>query len=268
MKNIFSLYRSWFERTIKYTPIIAAAVLIAGCVNINRLREAQDAFNQAAAAENALKFDTSAHDAVASLGGVRSGYASALLSLEQLNGANQRKLQADGLWGTALTLKALTQWRLGMFDQALATAQQARESASDPMYPRDRAVLAALPGLIKTDQAYNKILSKASLADVKALLIGDTGAVANLNSARQQVEKEHPVQLYLIQAQLAAYRNYQVALHRLSSPPATVEADDPALLNANAQLKELDHLLTAQNAGEAGEKLVEFWVQLSALDRP
>ena len=264
-----SEYRCSVERIITGVSIALLAVIIAGCASTNRLREAQDAFNQAAAAENALRFDAKASDAVTSLGAVRSGYASALLSLDKLeNSKDESRLRSDGLWGTALTLKALTQWRLGQFDKAIATADLAKQNAGNQTYPRDQAVVAALPGLVKTDQAYSKILlTNSPLADVEALLIGASGAVANIQRGREQVEKDHPVQVYLLQAQLSAYRNFQVAHDRLNNH-ATVPADHPARTGANAQLKELDRLLKLQKTGQGGANLVTYWVELCALDAP
>ena len=136
--------RSIIGRALNRIAIGLVVVLAAGCASANRLREAQDSFNQAAAAENAMRFDAKPSEAVAGLSAVRSGYASALLSLEKLEDTDQRRLRDDGLWGTALTLRALTQWRLGFFDKALASAQEAQSSAGDQMYPRDRAVVAGL----------------------------------------------------------------------------------------------------------------------------
>ena len=248
--------------------IALAAFLAAGCAaDVNRLREAQDSFNQAAGAENALRFDRKASDALASMGAVRSGYASALLSLNNLSSKDEAALRQDGLWGSALTLKAFTQWRLGQYERAIATAELAKQGASDQMYPRDRALIVALPGLVKTDQAYNKILlTNAPLSDVKALLVGERGAVADLQKARQQVDRDHPVQVYFIQAQLAAFRNYQVAADYLGNH-STVPADDEARVKANAQLKELDRLLKTQSP-ELRPGLVNYWVQLAILDAP
>jgi hypothetical protein len=255
--------------------VVFAALLLAvwavGCASINYLREAQDAFNQAAAAESTLRFestspvDGNASATAAAWSSARNGYTSALLSLEKLDAEDQRRLRADGLWGTALTLKALSQWRLGLFDKALVTADEARTTASDQVYPRDQALLLALPGLIKTDQAYDKILRQRPLAEVEALLIGSNGAVANLEAARASVDRDHPVNLYLLQSQLAAYRNFMVAKDRLDNH-ATVPPTDPARAQANAALKELNRLLKSQNAGPDGQKLVDYWARLCGLD--
>ncbi len=265
--------RSLLERAVACVAIAVLVVLAAGCASVNRLREAQDAFNQAAAAENALRFDAvaspegGASDTAALWSVARNGYASALLSLEKLDGDDQRRLREDGLWGTTLTLKALSQWRLGLFSKALATAEEAKTQASDQMYPRDRAVLAALPGLIKTDQAYDQVLHNTPVSEVEELLIGGNGAVANIQSARAMADKSHPVQIYLIQAQLAAYRNFMVAQDRLNNH-ATVPTEHRARKAADAQLKELDGLLKAQGAGPAGQDLVNYWARLCGLEVP
>jgi hypothetical protein len=243
-------------------------VLAAGCASVNRLREAQDAFNQAAMLENAQRFDASPANAGVNLAAPRSGYASALLSLNQLAPDDEKRLRQDGLWGTTLTLKALSQWRLGQFQPALDSAAEAQKTAGDQLYPRDRVMLEALPGLIKTDQAYSKLLSSGTpLADIEALLIGDHGAVNNIQRGRDLVDKDHPVQIYLLQAQLAAFRNYMIGQDRLNNH-ATIPRDHPARINANAQLKELDRLLKMQPPASAPQGLVSYWAQLCGLAVP
>jgi hypothetical protein len=263
---------------LRITPQLIVALLVAvaaGCVSVNRLREAEDSFNRAATTENTLRFNstqplTSGSDAPAAWSAARNGYASALLSLEKLQPGDEKSLRQDGLWGTTLTLKALCQWRLGQFQPALDSAAEAQKTASDQIYPRDRAVLAALPGLIKTDQAYNKILTNgttgnsALLVEVEALLIGPNGAVANVQSARGLVDRDHPVQVFLIQSQLAAYRNYVVGQDRLNNH-AIVPATHAARTNANAQLKDLDGLVKTQTGGQ---ELINYWARLCALDLP
>ncbi len=258
------------DRTARFLAFALAGVLAAGCVSVNRLREAQDAFNQAATAENSLRFgsaqpltgngsETSANWSLA-----RNGYASALLSLNKIEGKDQQSLRNDGLWGTTLSLKALCYWRLGQYAQALATADEAQQTAADQVYPRDRALLAALPGLIKTDQAYFKTLTNAPFADVEALLIGPNGAIPNLERARALADTNNSVQVFLIQSQLAAYRNYTEALDRLNGR-ATVPSDSPERANALAGLKELERLVRAQGEPSAAIQLVNYWAKLCGL---
>ena len=57
--------RSIIGRALNRIAIGLVVVLAAGCASANRLREAQDSFNQAAAAENAMRFDAKPSEAVA-----------------------------------------------------------------------------------------------------------------------------------------------------------------------------------------------------------
>jgi hypothetical protein len=172
------------------------------------------------------------------------------------------------LWGTTLTLKALCQWRLGQYSQALQTAKDARTTAADQVLPRDRAILAALPGLIKTDQAYGQILGAVPgdhadlLNDVTKLL---NGAIGDIQDARNLVDPDHPVQVYLIQAQLAAYRNFVVANDRLRDPPKTLTTE-PERQFANANLKELERVLKKVGPEAAAEEVANKWMEICALD--
>jgi hypothetical protein len=249
-----------FCKHISWLALALLCLVAAGCASVNRLREAQDSFNQAA------RFNANASDTAASLTSVRSGYASALLSLSKLEPKDQQSLQQDGLWSTALSLRALCQWRLGQYDLALNSANQAQNAATNQVYPRDKALLAALPGLIKTDQAYFKTMTHGAFTDIQALLIGDNGAVADLQNARAVVDKDHPVQIYLIQAELAAYRNFEVAQDRLNH--STVDPGHPARANAVTQLNELDRLMKLQEPGTGAPALVTYWQKLCGLPPP
>ncbi len=252
---------------------LVVALAVGGCASVNHLRDAQDAFNAAAAADNDQRLTPAADDAVTALSSARSGYASALLSLEKLETGGAGSLRRDGLWGTALTLRALCQWRLGQYAEAMATAAEAQRATPGPIDPRDRAVLAALPGLIKTDQAYARIMAAPAgadatrLADIRELLVGTRGAIADLQAARAMTDANHPVQVYLVQAQLAAYRNYLVARDRFMVPrvPLTTE---PERAEANAQLTELDRLVRLADSGSAATDLVNYWVRVCGLKPP
>lgn len=255
--------------TRRLAVCLAVALLLSGCAATNHLRDAQAAFNDGAAAENAERLAPGeAEAALTSLAAARTSYASALQSLAQLEDDGQDRLRSDGLWGTALTLKAMCQWRLGNYDAALATAHEAEANTPEQIYPRDRALLVALPGLIKTDQAYALIASHGSLADVNALLVGPTGAVQDLQQARAAVDPDHPLQAYLIQAQLAAYRNYMVAAHTLNGG-ATIPATDQARQAAEINLNRLNQVLNSVGADDAQRRtLVQYWAKLCALEVP
>lgn len=201
---------------------------LVGCQSINHLREAQDSFNAAAALENKTKW--------------------ALLPAPEMQG----KLQQPP-------------------DQALADYNAIRQYA-DQLFPRDAAVLQALPGLIKIDLAYQKITTmhpgdqeqnRALLENfVQPRLVGLTetdtnNAVSILKQARRKAGKDHPVNVYLIQSQLAAFRNYQVAYQ--TTYGKSPGDDDFAKKEAEFNLGDLQSLCNELNAGPAGANLVKSW---------
>jgi len=216
--------------------VLMATAAATGCgISVNRLREAQEAFNQAAAAENELRFDVELQEGpvqgqLTRNTTIQNGYASALLSLGKLEQPDVDRLKGDNLWGNVLALKALAQWKLGLLDQARQTAAEAQQGGADQILPRDRALLISLPGLIKTDEAFAALQrlpvepSAAQRAEALRniqLLVSD--AADAIDKGRVAAGAAHPVQVYLIQAELAAYRNLQFAQEKLG------EGDDRAL---------------------------------------
>jgi len=278
-------------RTAILLGVLAAGFV--GCQSVNHLREAQDSFNQAAELENRQKLNSfigsaagasdpgaGAESALADLSLARSGYAAALVSLQELSDSEKARLRDDQLLGTAVTLQALAEWRLQRYDAALKTAQNAQTTLSDQLFPRDAALLMAIEGLIKIDLAYHEIATMDTnsaraqeiLTHVRQRLVGpapagETFAVEDIQSARNRVGAGHPVNVYLIQAQLAAYRNYQSAFKRANR--TFVPNDDPARLEAGHQLFELQALFDQLEAGASGQQLVQTWREkYSILPKP
>jgi hypothetical protein len=212
-----------------WAALALAALTIAatGCASVNRLREAQESFNEAAAEENKLRFDAALQEGpsqgqLLQNTTIQNGYASALLSLERLEARDVTRLKQDKLWGNVLALKALAQWKLGLLDKARATAREVQQAGADQVHPRDRALLLALPGLIKTDEAFAALQhvpampdagQRAATLDNVQLLIADASTA--IDQGRTAADPAHPVHLYLIQARLAALRNLQSARERL-----------------------------------------------------
>jgi hypothetical protein len=274
---------------------LAVALLVAGCSGVNHLREAQLAFNEASTLDNQHRLGLGADARAIEVGdrpdtpvpasaaltattAIQGGYAATLLSLEKIPKEDTKRLRADRLWGVKLTLEALAQWRLGRYDDALRTAAQALGNEGAQLFPRDAAVLTALPGLINTDIAYQKIRTwkrdpktpcrtsdGAEIADlvacVEGRLVGPRGAVSDLGAARRKVDPGHPVNVYLIQSQLGAYRNYQVAFQEVNRrSPA---ADDPARGAAQCSLRDLRILLESL---DEDTRVVRDWKDKFGLD--
>jgi hypothetical protein len=259
--------RTGRQRLYAALAVLLVATLAAGCASVNRLREAQASFNEAAAMENALRFDAAlpegpTQEPIARNTTIQNGYASALLSLDKLEARDEERLKRDKLWGNVLALKALAQWKLGLADRARDTAREVQQAGVDQVHPRDRALLLALPGLIKTDEAYAALQRlpaepspaqrAATLRNVQ-LLVGD--AADAIDRGRGAVDPAHPVHVYLIQAKLAALRNLQSAHERLGEGDArTLPAQRRA--EVQRQLKELR--CHAERLG-AKPEIVTYW---------
>ena len=253
------------------------AVAGIGCAQINHLREAQDAFNQAAHSENALRFNPVPNIEAAGLSAAaRTGYASVLVSLDRLDPQEISRLKGDKLWGNVLALKALTQWRLRLYPQAKKTATAALELPGDELHPRDRTLMTALPALIRIDQVHhfislreineNEEISKNDFdANIRTPLLN---AVTILDGARKLVAPDEPVQIYLIQAQLAAYRNLKIGYRKFS--PEGRDSVPSALKNeAQDRLQDLsDVLLATIGSGNERSNLLLYWHKLMGLNAP
>jgi hypothetical protein len=253
--------------------LLVAAATASGCGGVvtstNHLRDAQASFNQAATAENTLHFDNQLPEGpvqgqLASNTSIQNGYASALLSLGKIEQQDVERLKSDKLWGNVLALKALTQWKLGLFDQARQTVAEAQQVGADQLLPRDQALLIALPGLIKVDEAFAALQRlparpdaaqrTTTLQNVQLLV---TDAVTSIDRGRAAAGATHPVQVYLIQAELAAFRNLQFAHQTLGEGndrtlPEAKRADAQRLLS---QLKcQVDRL-------KAPAAIVTYWAE-------
>ena len=247
--------------------LVLLAPLAAWCASVNHLRQAQESFNETVALETTLRFDAALAEGptqaqLAQNTTVQNGYASALLSLDRLESRDVDRLKRDGLWGNVLALKALAQWRLGLTDDAQSTARELQQTGAGPVHPRDRALLLALPGLIRTDEAFAALQRvpaepgpaqrAATLRNVQ-LLVADAGEA--IDRGRGAVDPAHPVHIYLIHARLAALRNLQVAHERLGDGDARALPPERRA-EVQRQLKELK--CHAERLGATPE-LVTYW---------
>lgn len=257
--------------------LLIAPLLLAGCVSTNHLRDAQDAFNSASTLSNEAQLNGS-RGASRDLGSMadvaamqlqaQGLYASALHSLRAAE-AHRAQLEKDGLWGVAQTLRAMTHWRLGQFDEAVQTARVALSTQTN-LHPRDAALLAALPGLVQNDEAYAAIVAADTTPLTPAArdrllgLLGhhDGGALQIIEAARARLAPNDGLQLYLRQAKLAAHANIRDAYNR------TVPVDPVPENWIRAAVDELDalaNLLREQPVSDAAA-IVAQWRRWCGID--
>lgn len=233
-------------RRVLLTVVVA---LVTACGGATKIRQAQDYFSQAAVLENQAKLtridpaDPRPDLALASTEGARAYYAKALAALEAITPEEEEKLVGEKLFITKKTLEAMCHWRLGDFDKARPIAKALAEKASAVDEPRDRIMLIALPGLIKNDRAYRMIPAErnpdnAKFAEVEKELIGPNGALEDLKKAREAAAGR-PIDAYLIQSELAVYKNLQNADDKLRTPRQGIPEHKPAIDGLLEKLKEL-----------------------------
>lgn len=263
--------------TARYViTLIVAVSLVGGCAAARKLRDAQEAFNQAATLENTARLydNTPPQDPAAPPGPVvdapRTYYRVALDTLHQIVG--DESLKQDGLFVTKRTLEALCQWKLGQHDLARQISDTTLPQADANQEPRNWIILTALPGLIKIDQAHGKIVApggdpSAVLRDVQQLLVdGNVGALRHLAAAREKA-KGHSIDAYLVQAQLSVYRNLQQARNKLRQPPGILDRDE--VDTVKRLLGELRQALTAQGAPpEQVNGVVALWERATGVTTP
>lgn len=206
--------------------LLALLLVVSGCgtSHIRELRSAQDAFNRAAEAENRQRLQ--GPDGLFDLAEASTGYRVTTETVAALldSAASREELRRDGLLCTAYTLRALSLWRLTDHEGALQAARTARggdlggmactpDGQAGSIPPRERALLTALPALVRIEQA-NALRGngEASEEDFDRIKTLTEDARGELGSARATVPGNHPVQLYLLASDLAALRGWHSAV--------------------------------------------------------
>lgn len=137
--------------------LLLTSCILAGCAtpSIDLVRQAQDSYNQAAQLNNQLSVfashRVSDQDIIRQVS-INNMYSSVINSVEQLKPETVEQLKASSLYGSLLTIKAISHWRLGQFVQAADTAQNAL-SFTQGVLPRDQVINETMPHLIRNDQA-------------------------------------------------------------------------------------------------------------------
>lgn len=243
-------------------------VLITSCSGVSHvklLREIQDEFNSVTFVENQLIIDPNSSDATI-LGG--QSYGSILVDVTKLINEKSEELRTDDLLGSAYTLKALTEWRLGDYKAAVNTSNKVINEKIK-LFPRDHALIIALRGLIKNDQAFDHMMKKDyEYKDLKRLLIE---SVENINEGEQVVPSSNNVVIYLYIAKLAVLKNWL----NLYSTPTDYAISQPEDFDVGREQdewckyalqvwNEFSQQLNRINTQEA-KNTIKFWEELLLL---
>jgi len=254
---------SFNKRLVVFSLCLASFMGLVGCVeNAKTVREAQAAFSRAATIENRSLLG--AEQAVQGSTEAATDYRMAATTMQKLIADKSDDLKKDNLLCTAMIIAALSWWRLGDNDAALKVVNESANCSEAPTGTqpgRDLALFQALPGLIRIDQA-NKKISASSGNDLQfndvMRLLEDANNI--LQTTRSEVGTGHPLQLYLIQSQLAIVRNWQFAIYKKNFRMNQLLCETG---HARQQCVKLVAELACSSLGVAGqpsiEQLLTYW---------
>lgn len=196
------------------TTVLAIVLLCSGCgvKHIRALSDAETVFNRASEADNRARFGT--QTGIVTSASIVADYRLAAKMLDDLIAKQGAQLKTDKLFCTAVALQGLSRWRVGDHAAAMSAFQNGQECIQPQAVqaaPRDAALIRALPGLIRIDQA-KAMVDNGKTGDEDAIhqLIHD--AHADLSAAAGLVPSDSPVREYLVISHLAAVRVLQESI--------------------------------------------------------
>lgn len=228
-------------------------LMLHGCAQLNYLDQAQNAFTQGATLENTRSFgEQPSLEQPFAAGSQAMSFATPdlcyQLAYAQVNKAleSESKLKADGVLPNAHALRALSAWKLGLYQQATESALAAKIALknSEVPLPREAAMMTALEGLIQADQAYASVqkfklenqnrLTSPNATEALGLMgnikkqyetdiinPGGTGkiekALAILDMAKKEIPERADIQTYFVMSQLAALKTWLDELDQVYS---------------------------------------------------
>ena len=264
------------------TPVLRLLVLwiivftLTGCQGAQKLRNAQDAFNDGARMENKLLYESAfkqyglnvnrQNDIVApSVGRPEQHYAAALEILESIGAPESAELEKDKLLGTKLTLEALCQWKLGRGTQAILLAQTALDHLDAENEPRDWVIAQLLPALVINDQAYARIPNafdgkdQSKFDDIEnRLLTADRSAKTYIDKATGRA-KDRPIEIWLLQVELSLYSTWLKARSNILGERELPEKEKGLLIGKCERLETIGKRFAHEDQKEAAKELADGW---------
>ena len=148
-------------------------------------------------------------------------------------------LKKYGLLSTALTLKALCEWKLNRFEEALETSKEALEIIQNT--PRDETLMTALPGLILIEETEMKRKNVFKSPNEKEIFMFLTENIPGrlgfdiLELSKSEAFNDTDLLLYINQAGFAGLKVWSDTLNDLNQ-----------FIDANSETNELRELFANQ----------------------
>jgi hypothetical protein len=234
-------------------PAILITLLLAasfGCA-AGQIREAQEAFNEAARVENSQR--TILGSGVIPIEGSASaalGYRRTLHLVGREIDNHEAKLREQRLLGPALMLRALSVWRLADLEASGAATLPAAARNRNPRPGSVRAAVRAVEARVASGQVTLGTRDKVMLLALPGLADHDAGlraesypvARAYFESAHQvmkvsltqvQPPENHPIRVYIRLAQLASLRAWHAAVYKMQ--PRNQRVPEIAAIHSRAR---------------------------------
>ena len=218
------------QNKLLYILVFSLIVVTSSCSSYLRyFQTAQASFNKAAENENTLK--TTPDASVAILPETNYRMARTFIMKAMGDTKNEKEthdktdLAKDGLLLNAYTIKALSEWKLGMYQEAIKTSRACQLTFGNDksvQNQRDYIIIMALEPLIYNDSIEQYISSmnvkeaKTTLSDMdKASLENLKKGFQVIQSQRADLAADHPVQTYLLISQMSLAKNWKNLANRL-----------------------------------------------------
>ncbi|MGB0525521.1 MAG: hypothetical protein ACPGJS_21270 [Flammeovirgaceae bacterium] len=207
-----------------YLIIGMLSILLSSCSPyLNYFQTAQSSFNKAAEAENLLKTNPNASATVLPESNYRMARTFIMKAMgdekDEKEKHDKTDLARDGLLLNAYAIKALSEWKLGMYQEAIRTSRACKLTFGNDQSvqnQRDYIIIMALESLIYNDSIEGYI-SKLDVKQGKTELSAmDKSSLENLmkgfnilKEQRADLAADHPVQSYLLISQLSLAKNWK-----------------------------------------------------------
>ncbi len=265
-------------RTLKTSLIFTILLMccvqnLMGCAqHAHQVRDAQDIFSHGAGLDLARKFNMDVPGVSDPVQESHRYYALAVGTVNEAIRGGAADLRQDGLYGTALTIKALSLWRLGdtasskkVADEVIALAGQ--NSDTDKVWPRDLGICKSLPVLFKIDAlaeqakdfaAQNPNERREETID-RIMANADQTQTALDQIVGDPVLKGHPFQFFLAEARCEMANVLQEAAAATAVFPDNGAQKYYAKYNDHRDkaLNDLQNVVTTHDLGEGFEDRVK-----------